>query len=57
MRDVQLFDVRADDTPSRNDYIIGRAEGRRGGPPARFVFNCRVDFAAGSVRSVDVRPR
>ena len=55
--DVDIQNVRADDRPGRNDYVIGEAVARRGENRDRFTFDCSVDFRSGRVRSVDVRRR
>jgi hypothetical protein len=46
--------VRADDQPGRNDWVVGdfRATGRYG--PESFQFSCSVDLRDGDVRSVDI---
>jgi hypothetical protein len=44
------------DNPGRHDWITGTASGKRGFGTNRFSFSCSVDFGAGRVRSVDVRP-
>ncbi len=56
-RDVDFVNVRADDRPGRNDYVVGEVIARRGRNRDRFVFDCSVDFRSGRVRSVDVRRR
>jgi hypothetical protein len=56
-RDVELQNVRADDRPGRNDFVIGEAVARRGENRDRFTFDCSVDLRSGRVRSIDVRKR
>jgi hypothetical protein len=56
-RDVGFENVRADDRPGRNDYVIGDAIARHGRDRDRFLFDCSVDFRSGRVRSVEVRRR
>jgi hypothetical protein len=55
--DIDFQNVRADDRPGRNDYIVGEAIARRGFNRSSFSFVCGVDFRSGLVRSVDVRKR
>ena len=43
-----------DNSPGRNDWVIGMVSGRRGFETTRFSFSCSVDFSSGRVRSVDV---
>ena len=54
---VDIQNVRADDRPGRNDWIIGDATGRSGRNIELFIFSCQVDFSTGRVRGVDVRIR
>jgi hypothetical protein len=54
---VDVQNVRADDRPGRNDWIIGDATGRSGRNIELFIFSCQVDFGTGRVRAVDVRAR
>ena len=54
---VNVFDIRADDNPGRNDWVIGQATGQRESRGQSFDFSCSVDFESGRVRSVDVQPR
>lgn len=53
--DIRIGNIRIDDRPGRNDWVIGdaRAESRRG--RSAFTFACSVDLADGDVRSVDVQ--
>jgi hypothetical protein len=46
-----------DNTPGRNDWVIGNVSGRQGYQTTRFSFSCGVDFRSGTVRSVDIRRR
>jgi hypothetical protein len=57
VRDVEFLDVKADNNPGRNDWIVGQFDGRRGPDLNRFSFSCSVDFSSGRVRSVDIRRR
>jgi len=55
-RDTNFLHTVPDDKPGRNDWVIGRATGRRraGSRNSTSLF---VDFTSGRVRSVDVRRR
>jgi hypothetical protein len=44
-----------DDSPGRNDWVIGTVSGSRRFETTRFSFSCSVDFSSGKVRWVDVR--
>lgn len=57
MSGVAIQNIRADNGPGRNDYIVGEATAGRGRTTAAFSFACRVDFNSGRVRTVDVRRR
>jgi len=55
-RRVEFLDMRLDDNPGRNDYILGRAESHGPGGVERFRFSCSVNFDSGNVRSVQLDP-
>ena len=52
--DVDIRNIRADNGPGRNDYVVGEATGRRGRTNDAFSFSCRVDLTSGRVRTLDV---
>jgi hypothetical protein len=54
---VEVANIRMDDAPGRNDWVVGnmRAFGRRGSDT--FAFSCSVDLRDGDVRNVDVTRR
>ena len=54
---VEIQNPRADERPSRRDWIIGDARGRNGFSLELFVFSCQIDYDAGRLRTVDVRIR
>ena len=56
-RDVQFDRTYPDDSPGRNDWVIGTASARRDRRGERFSFSCSVDFRSARVRSADVRRR
>ena len=54
---VSIGNIRIDDRPGRNDWVIGDARADRGRRSDPFEFSCRVNLDNGNVRSVDVRRR
>jgi hypothetical protein len=54
--DVSFRDVRIDDNPGRNDWVIGRVDVRRYGREDRYRFSCSVNFNNGVIRSAEVQP-
>lgn len=54
---VNVSNIRIDDRPGRNDWVIGDARGDRGRRSDPFDFSCRVNLDTGEVRSVDVKRR
>ncbi len=56
--DVHFNRTRIDDSPGRNDWVIGTLDIHRGSArEERFRFSCSVDFNNGRVRSADLDPR
>ena len=55
-RGIEFREVRMDDNPGRNDWVIGFIDVLRGGPEEHMRFSCSVDFGSGRVRSVDLQP-
>jgi hypothetical protein len=55
--DAEILNIRADNGPGRNDYVIGEAAAGRGRNAESFRFSCHVDLNRGRVRSVDLRRR
>ncbi len=55
--DVDILNIRADNGPGRNDYIVGEAAIGRGRNTQTFGFACQVDLNTGRVRNVNVRRR
>ena len=53
---VVFHDVRIDDNPGRNDWVIGRVDVRRYNREERYRFSCSVNFNNGNIRSADVQP-
>ena len=53
---VNFRDVRMDDNPGRNDWVIGRVDVRRMGREERYRFSCSVNFNNGVIRSAEVQP-
>ena len=54
---VDVGSIRVDNTPGRNDWVLGEAHAGRGDHTARFDFTCRVNRYTGSLKSVDVNGR
>lgn len=54
--DIEFRDIRIDDAPGRNEWVVGNVEIRRErrGEPMRF--SCSVNFETGEVRSAQVDP-
>ena len=46
----------SDDSPGRNDWVVGVFEVRRGREWDRYRFECSVNFNTGRVRSADFQP-
>jgi hypothetical protein len=55
--DVDILNIRADNGPGRNDYVVGEAAAGRGRNAETFSFACQVDLNSGRVRNVTVRRR
>jgi hypothetical protein len=56
-RRVEFLNVRIDDNPGRNDWVIGTIEVFRDRmPEGRYQFSCSVNFDTGQVRSVQIDP-
>ena len=54
--DVYFRDMRIDDNPGRNDWVIGRVDVRRNGSEDRYRFSCSVNFDNGVIRSAEIQP-
>jgi len=54
---VEFNNVRMDDQPGRNDWVLGAVRAYRGANFESFQFSCSVNLRDGDVRSVDVRRR
>jgi hypothetical protein len=54
---IALQSAKVDDTPNRNDWIIGWLQGQQGGKQRDMDFSCHVDLHDGHVLSADVKPR
>jgi hypothetical protein len=54
---VNVNNIRVDDRPGRNDWVVGDARGDRGRRSDPFDFSCRVNLDTGEVRTVDVKRR
>lgn len=54
--DINFRDIRLDDGPGRNDWVIGSLDVRRDGRDQPVRFSCSVDFEAGQLRSVQIDP-
>ena len=54
--DVYFRDIRLDDNPGRNDWVVGRVDVRRYGREDRYRFSCSVNFDNGVIRSAEVQP-
>lgn len=54
--DVYFRDIRIDDNPGRNDWVIGRVDVRRYGREDRYRFSCSVNFDNGVIRSAELQP-
>jgi len=54
---AEVLNPRPDNLSGLNNLIIGDAIGRRGYFNQQFTFTCRVDYANGSIQSLDVRRR
>jgi hypothetical protein len=55
--DVHFHQVRVDDNPGRNDWILGSLDVHRRGRSEMYNFSCSVNFDNGSVRSAQLDPR
>jgi hypothetical protein len=56
-RNVEFLDGRLDDSPGRNDWILGRIQMRGGQAPREVMrYSCSVDFNSGRVRSAAIDP-
>jgi hypothetical protein len=54
---VEFRNMRLDDNPGRNDWILGMIDVyQRGDRPEHYEFSCSVNFDTGRVRSVDIDP-
>ena len=55
---VEFRNVRMDDNPGRNDWVVGMVDvlGRRNPVEDHMRFACSVNFDTGEVRSVDLQP-
>jgi hypothetical protein len=55
---VEFRNVRMDDNPGRNDWVVGAIDvlGRRNPAEEHMRFACSVNFDTGQVRSVDLQP-
>jgi hypothetical protein len=56
-RFVSFASAAPDNKPGRSDWIIGTVSAKRGPVVTWFSFSCSVDFASGTVRSLDLRRR
>jgi len=57
-RRVEFVNMRIDNNPGRNDFVLGAVEIYRGqGVEERYRFTCNVDFGSGRVRSANIDPR
>jgi len=56
-RDVTFERTVPENKPGRKDRVSGMVSGKGRFQSNRFWFSCSVDFQAGSLRSVDVRPQ
>lgn len=58
-RRVEFLKPRIDDSPGRNDFVLGAIDVLRGNGASegRYRFNCSVNFDTGQVRSVEIDPR
>lgn len=54
---VDILNIRADNGPGRNDYVVGEAAVGRGRNAETFSFACQVDLNSSRVRNVTVRRR
>ena len=54
---LQFSDIRVDDQPGRDDWILGRVRAQRGGIWDNLTYACSVNFENGNVRSVEVNRR
>lgn len=54
---VDVRSIRVDNSPERNDWVLGEADAGHGNRSAIFDFTCRVNRYTGSLRSVDVTGR
>jgi len=56
--DIHFNRTRIDDSPGRNDWVIGTLDIHRGSArEERFRFSCSVDFGTGRVRSAELDQR
>jgi hypothetical protein len=53
--DINFREIRLDDQPGRNDWVVGTVEARHPGRPDEiFRFSCSVNFDTGVVRSAQI---
>jgi len=57
-RRLEFVNMRIDNNPGRNDYVLGGVEIYRGQRmDDRYRFSCSVDFSSGRVRTAEIDPR
>jgi hypothetical protein len=55
--EIDFREIRLDDSPGRNEWIVGELEARRDERRGeRMRFSCSVNFETGQVRSAQVDP-
>ncbi len=55
--ELHILQIRVEDDPGRQDWIVGTIDVHRPGRHERFNFSCSVDFNTGRVRSADLDSR
>ena len=55
--EIRFLRTRIDDSPGRNDWVIGSVDVRRGPRGDVYNFSCSVNFDNGRVRSATIDPR
>ena len=56
-RAIEFLNTRIDDSPGRNDWVVGTIDVHRGpNEQERFRFSCSVNFDSGHLRSVQIDP-
>jgi len=56
-RDIHILNMRMDDKPGRNDWVMGRIDVHPNNRGQVYNFACSVNFESGRVRTAEIEPR